>query len=119
MTTKDVKASSVAEVKCKGWNIIQSSKKTAKDIEVSKEMVNSFKVKLTRIELSLGDMHEHLDTFDGIVVKCETNDVVGVKSQLQHAFNAFVDSMKLAMNESREMMLAQIDDMKVKLREIW
>ncbi|KAJ4708695.1 hypothetical protein OWV82_018595 [Melia azedarach] len=109
MTAKDVCASSVVETEREGRSVARSSKKAVRDRGVSRDMVSSFEARLARIELSLGDIHKRLDLLDDRVVKCEMNDAAGVESRLQHAFDAFADSMRFAMDELREMVLAQMD----------
>lgn len=118
MATKDVGASSVVGTEREGRSVAQSSKKAVREKGASKEMVSSFEARLARIELSLGDIHECLDFLDYRVEHSEIDGAAGVESRLQRTFDTFADTMRFAMDEFREMVMVQIDGVKVELGEV-
>lgn len=87
---------------------------------MSKEMVSSFEARLAKLELSLSNIHECLNTLDDQVGEHNTNVVaVVVKGRLQQTFHIFANSTKQAMDDFKEIVKVQVNFMKAKLIKVY
>ncbi|KAJ4728107.1 Retrotransposon protein, putative, Ty3-gypsy subclass [Melia azedarach] len=120
MAARDAEASNVIEFVPEERGRAQGSKKASKERALSKEMVSSFEARLAKVELSLGDVHERLDTLDYQVSEREnSNDVASeIEGKLRETLNTYLTSMRQAMDEFKELVVAQVNTLKAEVGEV-